>query len=130
MAFGAAAAGFPAATVAAAVALAIGIGIQNLPEGLAISMPLRREGLSTQKSFWYGQISGMVEPAAGVLGAAFVLVAQPVLAYALSFAAGAMIFVVVEEVVPESQRGGNTDLATMGAMIGFAVMMVLDVALG
>lgn len=129
VAFGAAAAGFPAATVAAAVALAIGIGIQNLPEGLAVSMPLRREGLSGRRSFWYGQISGMVEPAAGVLGAAFVLVAQPILPYALSFAAGAMIFVVVEEVVPESQQGGNTDLATMGAMIGFAVMMVLDVAL-
>lgn len=130
VAFGAAAAGFPAATIAGAVALAIGIGIQNLPEGLAVSMPLRREGLSGYKSLWYGQISGMVEPAAGVLGAAFVLIAQPILPYALSFAAGAMIFVVVEEVVPESQQGGNTDLATMGAMIGFAVMMVLDVALG
>lgn len=130
VAFGAAAAGFPAATVAAAVALAIGIGIQNLPEGMAVSMPLRREGLSERRSFWYGQISGMVEPAAGVLGAAFVLVAQPILPYALSFAAGAMVFVVVEEVIPESQQGGNTDLATMGAMIGFAVMMVLDVALG
>jgi len=130
VAFGATAAGFPAAGVAAAVALAIGIGIQNLPEGLAVSMPLRREGLSRRRSFWYGQISGMVEPVAGVLGAAFVLVARPVLPYVLGFAAGAMIFVVVEEVVPESQQGGNTDLATMGAMIGFAVMMVLDVALG
>jgi len=130
VAFGATAAGFPAASVAAAVALAIGIGIQNLPEGLAVSMPLRREGLSGRRSFWYGQISGMVEPVAGVLGAAFVLVARPVLPYVLGFAAGAMIFVVVEEVVPESQQGGNTDLATMGAMIGFAVMMVLDVALG
>jgi ZIP family zinc transporter len=129
VAFGGAAAGFPAATVAAAVALAIGIGIQNLPEGLAVSMPLRREGLSRRRSFWYGQISGMVEPAAGVLGAAFVLISQPILPYALSFAAGAMIFVVVEELVPESQRGGNADLATMGGMIGFAVMMVLDVAL-
>lgn len=130
VAFGATVAGFPAASVAAAVALAIGIGIQNLPEGLAVSMPLRREGLSGRRSFWYGQISGMVEPVAGVLGAAFVLVARPVLPYVLGFAAGAMIFVVVEEVVPESQHGGNTDLATMGAMIGFAVMMVLDVALG
>jgi ZIP family zinc transporter len=130
VAFGAAAAGFPAAAVAGAVALAIGIGIQNLPEGLAVSMPLRREGLSVRRSFWYGQLSGMVEPAAGVLGASFVLVAQPILPYALSFAAGAMIFVVVEEVIPESQQGGNTDLATMGAMIGFAIMMVLDVALG
>lgn len=130
VAFGATAAGFPAASVAAAVALAIGIGIQNLPEGLAVSMPLRREGLSGRRSFWYGQISGMVEPVAGVLGAAFVLVARPVLPYVLGFAAGAMIFVVVEEVVPESQQGGNTDLATMGAMLGFALMMVLDVALG
>jgi ZIP family zinc transporter len=130
VAFGAAASGFPAASVAGAAVLAMGIGIQNLPEGLAVSMPLRREGLGRFKSFWYGQLSGVVEPAAGVLGAAFVLLIQPLLAYALSFAAGAMIFVVVEEVVPESQRGGNTDLATMGAMIGFAVMMVLDVALG
>jgi ZIP family zinc transporter len=130
VAFGAAAAGFPAAGVAGAVALAIGIGIQNLPEGLAVSMPLWREGLTRCRSFWYGQISGMVEPAAGVLGAAFVLLAQPILPYALSFAAGAMIFVVVEEVVPESQQGGNADLATMGAMVGFTIMMVLDVALG
>ncbi len=130
VAFGAAAAGLPAAAIAGAVALAIGIGIQNLPEGLAVSMPLRRQGLSRYRSFWYGQLSGMVEPAAGILGAAFVLMVQPILPYALSFAAGAMIFVVVEEVVPESQQGGNTDLATMGAMIGFAVMMILDVALG
>ncbi len=130
VAFGAAAAGLPAAAIAGAVALAIGIGIQNLPEGLAVSMPLRRQGLSRYRSFWYGQLSGMVEPAAGILGAAFVLMVQPILPYALSFAAGAMIFVVVEEVVPESQQGGNTDLATMGAMTGFAVMMILDVALG
>jgi ZIP family zinc transporter len=130
VAFGATAAGLPAAGVAGAVALAIGIGIQNLPEGLAVSMPLWREGLTRFKSFWYGQISGMVEPAAGVLGAAFVLIAQPILPYALSFAAGAMIFVVVEEVVPESQQGGNADLATMGAMVGFTIMMILDVALG
>jgi ZIP family zinc transporter len=126
----AAAAGLPAAAVAGAVVLAIGIGIQNLPEGLAVSISSRREGRSRYKSFWYGQLSGVVEPAAGVLGAAFVLVVQPVLPYALSFAAGAMIFVVVEEVIPESQQGGNTDLATMGTMIGFAIMMVLDVALG
>jgi ZIP family zinc transporter len=130
VAFGAAAAGFSSAGIAGAVALAIGIGIQNLPEGMAVSMPLWREGLTRFKSFWYGQISGMVEPAAGVLGAAFVLLAQPILPYALSFAAGAMIFVVVEEVVPESQQGGNADLATMGAMVGFTIMMVLDVALG
>ncbi|MBE0516774.1 MAG: ZIP family metal transporter [Methanophagales archaeon] len=130
VAFGAAAAGFPAASVAAAIALAIGIGIQNFPEGLVVSMPLRREGMSPLHSFWYGQLSGIVEPVAGVIGAAAVIVAQPILPYALSFAAGAMIFVVIEELVPESQRGGNTDLATMGGMIGFAVMMVLDVAFG
>ncbi|MDD2666239.1 MAG: ZIP family metal transporter [Methanocellales archaeon] len=130
VAFGAVAAGFPAATLAAAIALAIGIGIQNFPEGLAVSMPLRREGMSRLKSFWYGQLSAIVEPIAGVIGAAAVILAQPILPYALSFAAGAMIFVVVEEIIPESQRGGNTDLATMGAMMGFAVMMVLDVAFG
>lgn len=130
VAFGAAASGFPSATVAGAMALAIGIGIQNFPEGTAVSMPLRREGFSRARSFWYGQLSGAVEPIAGVIGAAFVLAAQPVLPYALAFAAGAMIFVVVEEVIPEAQRGGNTDFATMGAMLGFAAMMFLDVALG
>ena len=130
VAFGAVAAGSPSATLGAAIALALGIGIQNFPEGLAISMPLRREGMSRLKSFWYGQLSGIVEPIAGVIGAAAVIVAQPILPYALGFAAGAMIFVVVEEVIPEAQRGGNTDLATMGAMIGFAVMMVLDIAFG
>jgi ZIP family zinc transporter len=128
VAFGAVAAGFPAATLPAAIALAIGIGIQNFPEGLAVSVPLRREGMSRRKSFWYGQLSGVVEPIAGVIGAAAVILAQPILPYALAFAAGAMIFVVVEELVPESQRGGNTDLATMGAIIGFVVMMMLDVA--
>jgi len=128
--FGGAAAGVPSATVAGAVALAVGIGIQNLPEGLAVSMPLQREGLSRGKSFFLGQLSGMVEPVAGVLGAALVILAQPILPYALAFAAGAMIFVVVEEVIPESQRNGNTDSATLGAMLGFTVMMVLDVALG
>jgi len=130
VAFGAVVAGFPSATLAAAIALAIGIGIQNFPEGLAVSMPLRREGMSRLRSFWYGQLSGIVEPVAGVIGAAAVIFARPLLPYALGFAAGAMIFVVVEEVVPESQRGGNADLATMGAMIGFTVMMILDVALG
>lgn len=128
VAFGAVAAGIPSATLAGAIALAIGIGIQNFPEGLAVSLPLRREGMSRLKSFWYGQLSAIVEPIAGVIGAAAVILAQPILPYALAFAAGAMIFVVVEELVPESQRGGNTDLATAGAMIGFAVMMVLDVA--
>ncbi|MBN2463983.1 MAG: ZIP family metal transporter [Dehalococcoidia bacterium] len=128
VAFGALAAGLPAASLGAAVALAIGIGIQNFPEGLAVSMPLRREGMSRLKSFWYGQLSGIVEPIAGVIGAAAVIIAQPMLPYALSFAAGAMIFVVIEELIPEAQRGGNTDLATMGGMVGFAVMMLLDVA--
>lgn len=112
------------------IALAIGIGLQNFPEGLAVSMPLRREGFSRFKSFWYGQLSAVVEPIAGVIGVVAVLVMQPLLPYALSFAAGAMIFVVVEELIPESHRKGNTDLATMGAMVGFTVMMVLDVALG
>jgi ZIP family zinc transporter len=130
VAFGALAAGLPSATLGAAIALAIGIGIQNFPEGMAVSMPLRREGMSRWKSFWYGQLSAIVEPIAGVIGAAAVIVAMPILPYALSFAAGAMIFVVIEEVIPEAQRGGNTDLATMGGMVGFAVMMLLDVAFG
>lgn len=130
VAFGAVAAGFPSATLPAAIALALGIGIQNFPEGLAVSMPLRREGLSRSKSFWYGQLSGIVEPVASVIGAASVIFARPILPYALAFAAGAMIFVVVEEVIPESQRSGNTDLATMGSIIGFVAMMALDVAFG
>jgi ZIP family zinc transporter len=130
VAFGAAASGVPSATVAGAVALAIGIGLQNFPEGIAVAVPLRREGFSALKSFWYGQLSAAVEPVAGVIGAASVILMRPLLPYALSFAAGAMIFVVVEEVIPESQRHHHTDLATMGAMVGFAVMMLLDVALG
>jgi ZIP family zinc transporter len=130
VAFGALAVGMPTAAFGAAVALAIGIGIQNFPEGMAVSIPLRREGLSRRRSFMYGQLSGMVEPIAGVIGAAAVIIAQPLLPYALAFAAGAMIFVVVEEVIPEAQRGGNADLATSGAMIGFALMMLLDVAFG
>jgi ZIP family zinc transporter len=130
VAFGAAAAGLPAASLLGAVALAVGIGIQNFPEGMAVSMPLRREGMAPLKSFWYGQLSAVVEPIAGVLGAGAVLLAQPILPYALAFAAGAMIFVVVEELIPESQRGMSTDVATTGAMLGFTVMMVLDVALG
>jgi len=130
VAFGAVAYGLPEATLAGAIALAFGIGIQNFPEGMAVSMPLRREGLSRGKSFFLGQASGMVEPIAGVIGAAAVLIARPVLPYALAFAAGAMIFVVVEQLIPESQRDGNSDISTMGAMIGFAVMMLLDVALG
>ena len=130
VAFGAIASNVPSATVAGAVALAIGIGIQNFPEGLAVSIPLRREGMSRIKSFWYGQLSGVVEPVAGVIGAAMVILMRPILPYALALAAGAMIFVVVEEVIPESQRNGNTDFATMGAIAGFTVMMTLDVALG
>ena len=130
VAFGAVAAGLPAATLAGAIALAIGIGIQNFPEGLAVSMPLRREGFSRFKSFLYGQASGIVEPIAGVLGAAAVLLMRPILPYALSFAAGAMIYVVVEELIPESQQGHETHMSTFGAMLGFAIMMILDVALG
>lgn len=130
VAFGAAAAGLPSATVAGALALAVGIGIQNFPEGLAVALPLRRAGISPLKSFWYGQLSGMVEPLAGVLGALAVVSARAILPYALAFAAGAMIFVVIEEVMPEAQREGNTDLATLTAMLGFAVMMTLDVGLG
>ncbi|OHB73694.1 MAG: dihydroorotate dehydrogenase [Planctomycetes bacterium RBG_13_63_9] len=113
-----------------AVALAIGIGIQNLPEGLAVAMPLRREGMSRFRAFMCGQASGMVEPIAGVLGAWLVLSMTPLLPYALAFAAGAMIFVVVEELIPESQQHGYSDFATLGALGGFTIMMVLDVALG
>ena len=129
VAFGAVSAGFDTPTLTAAVALAIGIGLQNLPEGTAVAVPLRREGLSRARSFYYGQLSAWVEPIAGVAGAAAVIVMRPILPYALAFAAGAMIFVVVEEVIPESQAGGHADIATFGAMIGFAIMMVLDVAL-
>jgi ZIP family zinc transporter len=130
VAFGAVGAGLPAASLAGAVALAIGIGLQNFPEGAAVSIPLRREGLSPLRSFWYGQLSGVVEPMAAVLGAAAVLLVRPLLPYALAFAAGAMIYVVVEELIPESQSGKETDPSTIGAMLGFALMMVLDVALG
>jgi ZIP family zinc transporter len=118
------------ATLAGAMALALGIGLQNFPEGIAVALPLRRIGVKPLKSFWYGQLSAAVEPVAAVVGAAAVLMVQPLLPYALAFAAGAMIFVVVEELIPESQQGGNTDLATLGAIVGFTVMMVLDVALG
>ena len=130
VAFGAVAADLPSATMAGALVLALGIGIQNFPEGAAVSIPLRREGYSRLKSFWFGQLSGIVEPIAGVIGAAVVITMQSILPYALSFAAGAMIFVVVEELIPESQSSRNTDNATAGAMLGFAVMMLLDVALG
>jgi ZIP family zinc transporter len=130
VAFGAVAAGLPSATLPGAVALAIGIGIQNFPEGLAVSMPLRREKLSRTRSFFYGQLSGVVEPVSGVIGAGAVLLARPILPYALSFAAGAMIFVVVEELIPESQSGEHTDIATLGVILGFIVMMILDIGMG
>lgn len=129
VAFGAVSAGLESASIAGAISLALGIGIQNFPEGLAVSVPLRREGLSPAKSFFWGQLSAIVEPIAGVIGAFAVYYAQPILPYALSFAAGAMIFVVVEEVIPESQRSGNTDIATMGTLIGFTIMMILDISL-
>ncbi|MCU0503045.1 MAG: ZIP family metal transporter [Anaerolineae bacterium] len=129
VAFGAVAAGLPAASLAGAVALAIGIGLQNLPEGMAVSVPLRREGFSRSKAFMYGQASGMVEPIAGVLGAAAVLLIRPLLPYALAFAAGAMIYVVIEELIPEAQQDEDTHAATTGGMLGFALMMLLDVAL-
>lgn len=128
--FGAAANGMPDATIAGAIALAIGIGIQNFPEGFAVAMPLRRAGASRWKSFWYGQMSAVVEPIAGVIGALAVIYMQPILPFALAFAAGAMIFVVVEEVIPETQRDKYTDIAVLGFMGGFLVMMALDVALG
>lgn len=130
VAFGAAAAGLKGATVTGAIALAVGIGIQNFPEGLAVALPLRREGLSRLKSLWYGQLSAVVEPLAAVAGAAAVGAMRPALPYALAFAAGAMLFVVVEELIPESQRSANTDVATAGTLLGFLVMTVLDVALG
>ena len=130
VAFGAVAAGFPSASLAGAIALAIGIGIQNFPEGAAVSIPLRREGFSRFKSFAYGQASGIVEPIAGVIGALTVIAMKPILPYALSFAAGAMIYVVVEELIPESQQDSKTDISTIGAMLGFTIMMILDVALG
>ena len=131
VAFGAVAAGLPSASLGAAIALAIGIGLQNFPEGTAVAMPLRRIGMGRGKSFLLGQASGMVEPVAGVLGAYFVQDMQSILPYALCFAAGAMIFVVVEELIPESQqKPGHIDLVTMATMTGFTVMMILDVALG
>ena len=128
--FGGVAAGIPEASIAGAVALALGIGIQNFPEGIAVSMPMRRQGVSRFKSFWYGQLSAIVEPFAAVFGALAVTFFTPLLPYALAFAAGAMIFVVVEEVIPETQQDKYTDIATLGFIGGFIVMMTLDVALG
>jgi ZIP family zinc transporter len=128
--FGGAAAGLDGATLGGAIALAIGIGIQNFPEGLAVAVPLRRQGVSRFKSFWYGQLSAIVEPVAGFIGAYAVLSFEPILPYALSFAAGAMIYVVVEEVIPETQQDKYADIATIGFIMGFIIMMILDVALG
>lgn len=130
VAFGGVAAGLSSSTITGAIALAIGIGIQNFPEGVAVSMPLRRDGMSRSKSFMYGQLSGMVEPIAALIGVLAVVYIEPLLPYALSFAAGAMIFVVAEEVIPSSQENGNTDLASVSLIIGFIIMMILDVALG
>lgn len=129
VAFGSLAQQHSVSTLVGAIALALGIGIQNFPEGAAVSIPLRREGFSRWKAFMYGQFSGLVEPLAGVLGAYLILVVAPLLPYALSFAAGAMIYVVVEELIPEAQTGNETDLSTIGVLVGFAVMMLLDVAL-
>ncbi len=128
--FGGAASAVPEATIAGAVVLALGIGLQNLPEGIAVAVPLRRMGMSRTKSFLFGQSSALVEPIAGVLGAFAITFFTPILPYALSFAAGAMIFVVIEEVIPETQQDKNTDLATLGFIGGFTIMMILDVALG
>lgn len=128
--FGAAANGMQDATFASAIALAIGIGIQNFPEGIAVAMPLRRHGVTRFRSFWYGQLSAIVEPLAGVLGAFAVIYVEPLLPFALAFAAGAMIYVVVEEVIPETQRDKYTDIAVLGFIGGFIIMMILDVALG
>ena len=112
-----------------AVALAIGIGLQNLPEGLAVALPLRRDGMSRGKALWYGQLSAIVEPVAAVLGAAVVTRMAHLLPFSLALAAGAMLYVVVEELIPETERSGNVDVATIGFILGFAVMMVLDNAL-
>lgn len=130
VAFGAVAADLPHASMGGAIALAIGIALQNFPEGIAVAMPLKRMGLNRFKSFWYGQLSAIVEPFAGIIGAVAVLHIQPILPYALAFAAGAMIYVVIEEVVPETQRDKHTDIATLGLIAGFLVMMMLDVGLG
>lgn len=130
VAFGAAAAGVEGAGVSSAIALALGIGIQNFPEGLAVSAPLRREGWTAGKAFMFGQLSGIVEPIAGLIGAAATLMIRPLLPYALAFAAGAMIYVVAEELIPAARSEGHSDIPTIGVMLGFAVMMLLDVALG
>lgn len=130
VAFGAAGLGIDGATTTGAAALALGIGLQNFPEGIAVSVPLRREGMGRKSAFFWGQLTALVEPVAGVLGAGLVIAIQPLLPYALAFAAGAMVFVVIEDVIPESQHAGHIDTAVTGSMLGFALMMLLDVALG
>jgi len=130
VAFGAAEAGLGSTSIISAITLALGIGLQNFPEGAAVSVPLRREGLSRTKAFMYGQASGIVEPISAVIGCLLVTSIRPILPYALAFAAGAMIYVVVEELIPEAQTNNNSNIATIGCMIGFAVMMLMDVALG
>ena len=129
VAFGAVSTGIPGASLGAAISLAIGIGIQNFPEGAAISIPLRNENISRFKAFMYGQASGMVEPIAAILGFWFVTSMRTALPYALAFAAGAMIYVVVEELIPSAKVDANDDSSTIGVMVGFTVMMILDVAL-
>ncbi len=129
VAFGAAPVGLPWATLPSALALTIGIGIQDIPEGFAVALPLQREGLPRWKSFWYGQLSGLVEPVTAVIGALAVVASHAILPYAMGFAAGAMVYVVVEDLIPESQRAGHTDLATVGLLVGFTLMMVLEVVL-
>jgi ZIP family zinc transporter len=130
VAFGSAACGLEGATLTAACMLALGIGIQNFPEGAAVSVPLRRDGASLGRSFAIGQLSGAVEPVAGIIGAAAVMQSRALLPYLLSFAAGAMIYVVVDELIPESQTNDRKDIMALFTLIGFSVMMVLDVALG
>ena len=130
VAFGALANGVTEAALLSAIVLAFGIGLQNFPEGSAVSLPLRREGYSRGKAFFYGQLSGIVEPIAGVIGAILVTKMQNILPFFLCFAAGAMIYVVVEELIPESQSNERKDLMALFTLVGFTVMMVLDVALG
>ena len=121
---------FGGSELGAATALAIGIGLQNIPEGLAIALPLRRAGMSPGRAFFWGQLSAVVEPVAGVVGAVLVLASSAFLPYAMAAAAGAMLYVVVEELIPETVRSGSIDIATLGFIGGFAVMMALDNALG
>lgn len=130
VAFGSLAYGIEGATLTSACMLALGIGLQNFPEGTAVSVPLRREGFSRKKSFFYGQLSGVVEPIAGVVGALVALQARMLLPFLLAFAAGAMIYVVVEELIPESQTNEKKDIMALFTLIGFSLMMILDVALG